>query len=356
LFRISRPTARAWRDRLLHAGLVAEVDGWLQLVPDRFAAWKAEQARALAASGRSWRCGRLPAALLAVGRGHDIAGLTPRQLLAAATLIAEADRERDGIAADAELAARAGCSRNTLRAARAALILAGLLLATKVRRGRSAMTRAQVTKQAWRTALAGLARMAQLADRHRRGARRRRGKPLNTPPCPYGDFQKAEQKQILGRRGASSAQEPTRNRHVAIETLMAGLGRHMRHHAASTPPPSRSRYLEQLLTPAALARLARMNPATACEQVLMGAGAMSRSPQRRSAAAAMVARALGRAGKPAAVALVAVLADVLLDRPRDVGAVLSWRCGALARGGLPVNRTTTPWSQLIADARQVVSA
>lgn len=331
------------------------MDGWLQLDAERFAAWKAEQAQLLAAAGRSWRCGRLPVVLLAVGRGHDVAGLTPRQLLAAAVLIDEADRERDGIAADAELAARAGCSRNTLRTARAALVLAGLLLATRVRRGRSAMVRAKVTKQAWRTALAGLAAMAQLAERHRRGARRRRGKPLNTPPCPYGESKPQQLRQAWGpnRRSADAC----RSRGVAIADLLAGLGRHMRHHAADTPPPPpRSRYLAQLLTPAALGRLAGMNPAKACEEVLMGAGAMSRSPQRRSAAAATLARALGRAGKPAAVALVAVLADVLLDRPRDVGAVLAWRCGALARGGMPINRPTTSWEHLIADARRVVSA
>lgn len=352
LFRISRPTARAWRDHLLRAGLLAIVDGWLQLVPDRFAAWKAEQAQALAAAGRSWRAGLLPVGLLAIGRGHHVHRLPPAQLLAAAHLVAEADRDRQHVVADHELARRAGCSRGTLRTARDALVAAGVLLVRRVRRGMGAMILARLSRECWRTALAGLAALAQLAERHRRGAQRR-GKPLNAPPCPQGIFQKAEQKQSLGRRGASS-QEPTRDRLVAINALLAGMAKHCSAVAAPKPPTNDPmRHLRTMLAEPGLRRLHGMNPATAAEQVLLAAGAMSRSPRRRRDAAGLLAARLGRS---AGTVLAAVVADVVLDRPRDPGAVLAWRVGELAAGRNPVRRRGVPLGQLIAAARQQVSA
>ena len=48
LFRVSRPTARAWRDALLRAGLVEKTGaGFLAIVPAAFDRWRAEQAQLL---------------------------------------------------------------------------------------------------------------------------------------------------------------------------------------------------------------------------------------------------------------------------------------------------------------------
>lgn len=350
LFRVSRPTARAWRDALLRAGLVEKTGaGFLAIVPATFDRWRAEQAQLLAAAGRSWRAGTLPAALLAVGRGHRGRRLPPAQLLAAAVLIGEARRERHGVASDSELAARAGCSRNTLRAARAALAAAALVLVRRVRRGRGRMIAATCSPTCWATAMAGSATMLRLAERHRRGARRR-GNGLNSPLTPQRDSQKQRPIKAGGASGRSG-QGSGRDRHAAIGPLLAGLGVQLAAtRKQATPPPT---WIGALLRPDALARLAKRSPVQGVVEVLRAAQVYERAPRRRDAAAGVLAH---RLGKQAAIALVAVLADVLLDRPRNVGALLAWRCGELARGANPITRRGVPWGQLIADARQAVSA
>ena len=104
-------------------------------------------------------------------------------------------------------------------------------------------------------------------------------------------------------------------------------------------------------------KLARMDQQRAVEQILLAVDAWSEAArQRRNAAAALVAVY----GREAAVILLHVVADAILDDVRDLGAVVAHRCRRLttdkAQTAVAEDRRSWGLSRLLREARQHAEA
>jgi hypothetical protein len=324
------------------------------------AAWKAKQVQALAAAGRSWRRGVLPVVLLGVGRRQQ---LTAPQLRAAAVIVAEAMRGRDGINSDAEQAEQAGVAINTLRAARRRLVQLGIIGVRRERRGRARMVRVTLLRRAWTRQLAGVQVLADLAERSRRGASGG-GKRLLPPLNPLrGSSEANALRAPMGSRrpstrslgaAAPAPQQRPLDRRLDLADLLAGVTRRCVAVNAATPPASPSN-LRALLAPDAVQRLLRMSADRALEQVLLAVGVWNRAPKRRQRSIGML---IHRHGSDAVALLLAVVADALLDRVRNPAAVVAHRLPLLLSGrpSMALTRCSTPPTVLIDAARRAVAS
>ncbi|MBM4438065.1 MAG: hypothetical protein FJ029_12730, partial [Actinobacteria bacterium] len=320
------------------------------------AAWKAQQAQALAAAGRSWRHGVLPLVLLGMGRRQQ---MTPKQMRAAGVIVAEALRKRDGIASDAEQAEQAGVAIGTLRAARRRLVQLGIVAVRREKRGRSRMVRVTLLARAWTRHLAGVQVLADLAERSRRGAAGG-GQRLVPPPNPRRGYSEANALRApVGSSRSLGAAEPTpkqrpRDRRLDLADLLAGVTR--RCVAVNAATPASPSNLNALLAPDAVQRLLLRMPAhRALEQVLLAVGVWTRAPKRRQRAVGMLTR---RHGSAAPGLLLAVIADALLDQVRSPAAVVAHRMGRLLSGrpSMALTRCNTAPAQLIDAARRAVAS
>lgn len=361
LFGVTRPTARRWISQLVAAGLVV-------VTPDRYllpqdaavATWRAQQAKALTDAGRSWRHGVIPAVLLGVGRRQQ---LTPPQMRAAAVIVAEALRQRPGIASDAEQAEQAGVSIGTLRTARRRLVQLGIVGVRREKRGRCCMVRCVLLARAWTRQLAGEQVLADLAERSRRGAAGggnrlvpppkllRRPSEANALRAPMGSSRPSS--------GSLGAGEPTpkqrpQDRRLDLADLLAGVTRRCVAVNAAAPPASTPN-LHALLDPSAVQRLLRMPADRALEQVLLAVGVWDRAPKRRQRSIGLLVH---RHGSSAVALLLAVVADALLDRVRNPAAVVAHRLPLLLSGrpSLALTRCSSTPALLIDAARRAVAS
>ncbi len=349
-------TIRRWRAALFRDGLVVQRDGWLELDRSAFDRWRAQQLAELHAAGRPWRSATLPVVLLAVGPNARRRVLPAAQLRAAAIIVSEAMRARTGIAADAELAAAAGVSTPTLRAARRALKRRGIIAVQVERRGRARrILRVTVTKNAWRFSLAGEQVLERLALLHLRGARGGRER-LSSPHSPEGRTPEQSSLRSQVGRAEQSRAEPRRDRGDAIADLIARctVNANARRHEGSPLPKN----LGDLLREGTLERLERIaarDPVAACVQVLAAVGSWNRAPRKRAAAAGLLVQ---RHRLGAWVHLLAAVADAVADGVRDVAAVTCWRWRALLgrEPKLALTRPSAPIAALIAAARQRLTA
>lgn len=360
LFGVTRPTARRWISQLVAAGLVTVTrDRYLFPQTEAVAAWRAQQAKALADAGRSWRHGVLPVVLLGVGRRQQ---LTAPQLRAAAVIVAEAMRQRPGIASDAEQAEQAGVAIGTLRTARRRLVQLGIVAVRREKRGRSRMVRCKLMARAWTRRLAGEQVLADLAERSRRGAAGG-GKRLVPPPNPFQGSSEANalrapmgsspSRRSLGTSEPTPKQRP-QDRRLDLADLLAGVTRRCVAVNAATPPASPPN-LHALLDPSAVQRLLRMPADRALEQVLLAVGVWDRAPKRRQRSIGLLVH---RHGSSAVALLLAVVADALLDRVRNPAAVVAHRLPLLLSGrpSMALTRCASTPAVLIDAARRAVAS
>lgn len=355
-FGVTRPTARRWITQLEAAGLVAvSADRYLRPQAEAVAAWKAKQVQALADAGRSWRHGVLPVVLLRVGRRQQ---LTAPQLRAAGVIVAEAMRQRPGIASDAEQAEQAGVAIGTLRTARRRLQQLGIIGVRREKRGRSRMVRCTLLARAWTRHQAGSQVLADLAERSRRGAAGG-GKRLVPPLNPLRGSTEANalrapmgSSRSLGAAGPAPKQRP-QDRRLDLSDLLAGVTR--RCVAVNAAAPASTPHLHALLAPDAVQRLLRMPTDRALEQALLAVGVWNRAPKRRQRSIGLL---IHRHGSSAVALLLAVIADALLDRVRNPAAVVAHRLPLLLSGrpSLALTRCSSTPALLIDAARQAVAS
>jgi hypothetical protein len=339
--------------------MTVSADRYLLPHAEPVAAWKAQQVQALAAAGRSWRRGVIPLVLLGVGRRQQ---LTAPQLRAAAVIVAEAMRGRDGISSDAEQAGLAGVAIGTLRTARRRLVQLGIICVRRERRGRARMVRVTLLARAWTRQLAGVQVLADLAERSRRGAAgggKRLVPPLNplrgsseatALRAPVGSSSPSSRS--LGAAAPAPQQRPL-DRRLDLDELLAGVTR--RCVAVNAATPASTAHLNAMLAPDGVQRLLRMPADRALEQVLLAVGVWNRAPKRRQRSIGLLVH---RHGRHAPALLLAVVADALLDRVRNPAAVVAHRLPLLLSGrpSMALTRCSSTPALLIDAARRAVAS
>lgn len=379
--RASRNTARRWRDELVALGLVRRVAGSLELDEKGFSAWRERETELLRQRNVDWHCDGLPWALIRGSRGQRQA--THTQLLACAVLTSEALRRTRYIRSDAERARLANVSESTVYEARNVMVARGLVTVEHVRRGkasklarlmfRPALVEGEPISDVWAAELQRRAQCGQLGIEARRakgvgnsqatgvgnahGTPERYAEPEQAKPTPKA-APKVDRQAEANRRAEEQKQKQRLEKVGALLSKAARqtrIGRGM----ISKDQKQRDRrdIARELMTPTTVAKLASMSGRSACEQVLLAAGAWSQTPgQRRQTCDALVARYRAQAPE----ILLSVVADVLLDNVSDVGAIVADRCKRLTKGDtistVRANRRSWPLLRILTAAREHVDA
>lgn len=356
-----RDTVRRHRAELLRLGLAVVERGFLV---------GTDVARALRQQG----CDPLPRAILRGAGGRP----TTAMMRAAAIVYADAvgwRAGRHGCRSDSERAGLAGVARKTVVAARMMLVERGLVTVEELRRGRAGLRRARLTAD--RVATHGCpmseARSVRLADLARRGRSRPHGGavpgdsegavrgdtpmqsplgtvPMQAPPAPPSGFQIAALRDGWAPRRGSTAPAADLVGVAVAAMLPPNLQHHLRDEAGAERAEAEAgeraaahdaacAELRRLAGDrGAVARLLALPDDRGCAQLLALLRVDDRAPRRRAGRAVHVGRLVGTAK------LLAIAADTLLGRPRNLAAVLLQRVQRVADGESPQTRCRRDWS------------
>lgn len=345
----SRDSARRWADELVRLGLAERSAGWLVATA--------------AGRERLRRCDPLPRRLLRPG----VADRTPALLRAASVLYGETigpRASRHGVRGDRERADLAGVHRSTIRGARSLLASVGVVTFGEVRRGRAVLVRAApLTKDG--TPIGSHGRPVGAATRNAvaEAAARRRGTaartsrvtaagtgspivlptgetPMQGPAAPATEGSQKRASLQDGWPAAARRRTPASASQVlgALLPDLPAAKADRSAQAASSSAKAAAELRRLARDSAAVARLLRMPQAKAVEQVLAAAQVLDRAPKRRAGLALQVARVLDSAQ------VLALALDVVLGRPRNVGAVMLGRLKrAIAGTGELLTRCRASW-------------